>query len=132
MTTSNKKEYAELSTESYRATTPKNLRDQQNPYTKFSQTSSRSASSTTVTISPEDMRDVKTNNIPHISYPGGFEEDEQARKNLPTAVEEMEVLKGHEQCDRRQKMNISDCVAPSIVDGDDDFLDIIENGGICL
>ena len=58
MTTSNKKEYAELSTESYRATTPKNLRDQQNPYTKFSQTSSRSASSTTVTISPEDMRDV--------------------------------------------------------------------------
>ena len=78
---------------------------------------------------------VKTNNIPHISDHGVFEEAEEAQdksNNLPTSTEAMESFKGHKQCERRQQINSSGCVDPSMVDGDDNVLDIIEKGGICL
>ena len=55
-----------------------------------------------------------------------------ARNNLPTATESMEVLKFHKQCESRQKINSSDGVATSIVDGDNNLLGIIEKGGIYL
>ena len=68
---------------------------------------------------------VKTKNIPQISDPGEFEEAKEARNNLPTSTEAMEVLKGHEQCEMIQQMNSSGYADPSIVDGDDNLLDII-------
>ena len=55
MTDLNKIEDEEISDEAYRATNTQNLRDQKTPFTRFSQTSSQSASSMTVTIPPEDM-----------------------------------------------------------------------------
>ena len=51
---------------------------------------------------------------------------------MPTATEAIKMLEGHEQCERRQQTKGGDYIAPSIVDGDDIFLGIIENGGICL
>ena len=75
---------------------------------------------------------VKTNNIPHILYPGEFGGDQEVSNNLPTDTESIYLLKGHYQCDRRQKMNSSGCVAPSIVYGGDILLDIIEKGWVCF
>ena len=69
---------------------------------------------------------------PHISDPGEFKEAEEVRNNLTTDTEAMKVLKGHKKYERIQQMNNSGYVAPSIVDGVDKFLDIIEKSSICL
>ena len=65
------------------------------------------------------------------NFIGAHDADGEIKK-IPTATKAMEVLKVHNKCERRQKIKISGCVAYSIVDGDDNLLDFIEKGGICL